>query len=135
MSEKKLTPRQEEFCHQYIVDLNGTQAAIRAGYAQGSAEVTASQLLRIPKVRQVIDELKAERQQRTQITADWVLEKIKATVERCEMEGEHNPLLKGCELLGRHLKMFTDKLEVEGEISISEGLRKARERARKGSQD
>jgi phage terminase small subunit len=40
-----LTPKQEAFCREYLIDFNGTQAAIRAGYAEGSAKVQASRLL------------------------------------------------------------------------------------------
>lgn len=58
-----------------------------------------------------------ERAKRTEITADYVLEGIRDTVERCRAEGEaFNPAqaLKGFELLGKHLKLFTDKLEHTG---------------------
>ena len=58
---------------EYLVDLNGTQAAIRAGYAPASADVQASQTLRIPKVAAAVETALAERQQRCAITADRVL--------------------------------------------------------------
>ena len=76
-ASKPLTPKQAEFVRQYLVDLNGTQAAIRAGYAAGSAEVTASNLLRNPKIASLVQTAMAERGERTKTTADDVLLEIK----------------------------------------------------------
>jgi phage terminase small subunit len=55
------TEKQQAFIEEYMVDFNGTQAAIRAGYSKRGASVTASQLLAIPKVREAIEQRKAER--------------------------------------------------------------------------
>lgn len=59
--EPTLTAKREAFCHEYIRDLNGTQAAIRAGYAPESAYSEANRLLRIVEIRNRISELKKER--------------------------------------------------------------------------
>lgn len=74
----KLTPKQRRFAEEYIVDLNASAAYRRAGYkARGNAaEANASRLLRNAKVASVISELKRERSERTQITADRVLEEL-----------------------------------------------------------
>jgi len=71
-----LTPKQARFVDEYLVDLNGKQAAIRAGYASGSAEVTASKLLRNAKVKALVQVELEERQERTMITQDRVLEEL-----------------------------------------------------------
>jgi phage terminase small subunit len=68
-----LTPQIETFCQEYVVDLNGTQAAIRAGYSERSANEQASALLAKPNVRLRVEELRKERASRTNITADRVL--------------------------------------------------------------
>jgi phage terminase small subunit len=68
-----LRPKYARFVQEYLVDLNGTQAAIRAGYAAANADVQASQLLRIPKVAAALAEALAERQRRCDLTADRVL--------------------------------------------------------------
>lgn len=52
----KLNPRQQRFCQEYVVDLNGTQAAIRAGYSPKSAKVTASRLLAKANIQQFLSE-------------------------------------------------------------------------------
>lgn len=68
----------KKFCEEYIIDNNGTQAAIRAGYASGpSAEVQACRHLQRPDVKEYITHLKAEQSKRTSITADKVLEQYR----------------------------------------------------------
>lgn len=71
-----INARHRRFAEEYLVDLNATQAAIRAGYAPKSAEVTGSRLLSNPKVRDLIDQLQAERSERTNIKADDVLREL-----------------------------------------------------------
>lgn len=72
----KLTAQQIQFAHEYMIDLNGKQAAIRAGYTPKSADVQASYLLTIPKVRRLVNELKKQRISTTKITAERVLKEI-----------------------------------------------------------
>jgi phage terminase small subunit len=73
---KPLTTKQDAFCQEYLKDLNGTRAAIRAGYSKKGAHVQAAQLLSNPNVSTRLQELKAQRSQRTQIDADWVLRRL-----------------------------------------------------------
>lgn len=71
-----LTARQSRFVDEYLIDLNAKQAAIRAGYAERSAEVTASRLLSNAKVAAAIQERMSERSERTKIDADYVLRRL-----------------------------------------------------------
>lgn len=110
-----MTPKQKAFVQEYLIDLNATQAAIRAGYSKRTAHVIGHENLRKPDIAAAIEGAINERTKRTEITADYVLEGIKDTIERCRAEGEaFNPTqaLKGFELLGKHLKLFTDKAEI-----------------------
>lgn len=152
--QAELTPKQKRFVEEYLVDLNATQACIRAGYSEATAKQIGSENLSKPVLQHAIQELMAVRSKRTSITADYVLSKIHETVERCsqaepvlefnhetkameetgEYKFEHAGVLKGCELLGKHLKLFTEKLEIEGMLSIADELRKRRERAAAGRQ-
>lgn len=71
-----LSHRHQRFVDEYIVDLNGTEAAIRAGYSAKSARAQASQLLALPDVQAAVTEAQASRRERTKIDADWVLRRL-----------------------------------------------------------
>ncbi|WP_164738157.1 terminase small subunit [Frigidibacter oleivorans] len=71
-----MTDRQKAFCREYLLDLNQTAAAIRAGYAPESAAVTASKLMRDPRVLAQIEAGKASRAERTEIDADRVIAEL-----------------------------------------------------------
>jgi phage terminase small subunit len=68
-----ITPRQERFCEEYVVDLNGTQAAIRAGYAASTANEQASRMLANHNIRDYIEELQTGRRKVREIRADRIL--------------------------------------------------------------
>jgi phage terminase small subunit len=68
-----LTAKQARFAQEYIIDLNATQAAVRAGYSKKTAEVQANQLMKQPLVQAAISEAINARSNRTQIDADRVL--------------------------------------------------------------
>lgn len=74
--ERGLTPKQQAFVDEYLIDYNGKQAAIRAGYNPKSAEVTACDFLRKGKVAEAVAYKRAERGRRTGITADRVLQEL-----------------------------------------------------------
>lgn len=131
-----LTAKQSVFVDEYLVDLNATQAAIRAGYSAKTAASQGERLLRNAYLQTELTARINARQQRTEITQDYVLTTIRDTVERCRQaepvmerghDGEMVPtgeyrfdaanVLKGAELLGRHLGMWNDKLKLEHDLS------------------
>lgn len=71
-----LTPKQEAFVNEYLIDLNATQAAIRAGYSARTANEQGARLLTNVSVRSAVVAAKAERAERTKINADWVLQSL-----------------------------------------------------------
>jgi len=71
-----LTPKQERFVSEYLVDLNATQAAIRAGYSERTANEQGARLLAKASVAAAIAEAKAARSERTKIDADWLLRRL-----------------------------------------------------------
>ncbi len=83
-----LTARQERFVDEYLVDLNGTQAAIRAGYSVKAAHVEGSRLLTNAKVAAAIAVAKEARTEETKIDAEYVLRKLHQIIERCLQEVE-----------------------------------------------
>lgn len=90
-----LTPKQARFVDEYVVDLNGTQAAIRAGYAEKSASVEAARLLANAKVGEAVGAALKARSERTQINADWVLKRLveEAEADVADLYGEDGNLL------------------------------------------
>lgn len=77
----KLTPKQERFCEEYLVDLNATQAYKRAGYnvkTDATAAQSANRMLRNVKVQERISELRTQQSKRTEITADRVIAELAA---------------------------------------------------------
>lgn len=92
MSE--LTPKQEAFCREYLIDLNGKQAAIRAGYSPKTAEVQASRLLSNAKVQAYSKTLMEARAEKTGIDAEWVLTRLAqdATADVADLYDENGNL-------------------------------------------
>lgn len=181
----KLNKRQNLFVAEYLIDLNATQAAIRAGYSEKTAEQMGYQLLQKTSVQEAIQEAMKFREQRTQITQDRVLAELakiafadgtdfarlttgtvkkkiwnedtedydetdvdeqfvqfvdtdnlppekKAAISgiketRHGIEVQSYDKLRALELIGKHLGMYKDKIEVTGEIKANpfEGLSEA----------
>lgn len=136
---KPLTPKQQRFVDEYLVDLNATAAARRAGYSTKTADRIGPELLGKTSVAAAIAAGQAKRSQRTGITQDYVLSTIVDTVERCrqaapvlDRKGEQiwvetpdgqilpayafdaKAVLRGCELLGKHIGIFTEKVSLTG---------------------
>lgn len=77
-NKDKLTAKQAIFCHQYLIDLNGKQAAIRAGYSEKTAEFQASRLLSSVKLQKLITELQTKSREHCDITKEEVLRELSA---------------------------------------------------------
>ena len=94
MGEKGLTPKQERFVAEYLIDLNATQAAIRAGYSARTADKVGSQLLGKTRVGEAISHGKKARIERIEIDADWVLKRLArdATADLADLYDEHGSL-------------------------------------------
>lgn len=119
----RLTDKQQRFVAEYLIDLNATQAAIRAGYSAKNADKIGSQLLGKTRVSEAIQAEKTARSERTEITQDYVINKLKAIADQEASDGTDSELkyssqLKALELLGRHLGMFTDRMKVEGNVPV-----------------
>ena len=140
--ERKLTLKQELFCREYIVDLNGRQAAIRAGYSEKTAQEQASRLLSLVKVQGRISELLEARGKRIDSNADDVLKHLMRSLEYAgaEVETEHGKGLanyaaynKAIELAMRHHGMLVDRKEITGKnggaIELSDTERAAKIKA------
>jgi phage terminase small subunit len=99
----KLTAKQKKFCDEYLIDLNATQAAIRAGYSEKTAYAIGVENLRKPQIVDEIERNQSEIRNRNAITVDFVVNGIKAIAE----SGEHeNNRLKAFDLLAKHVGAY-----------------------------
>ena len=126
-----MTEKQQRFVEEYLVDLNATQAAIRAGYSEKTAYSIGHENLTKPDVLAAVVKARAKQQERTQVDADWVVERLIQNYERAmQLEPVHDrkgeptgelqwagPVAnRALELLGKHLAMFTDRVELDGDL-------------------
>lgn len=133
----KLTDKQKRFVEEYLVDLNATQAAIRAGYSEQTAYSIGQRLLKKVEVQEAIQQAQNKRSERTQITQDEVIRRLienvdismgkKATVITIPSKSENGEVVgndvaqfvyepsaanKALELLGKHLGIFKDGVDI-----------------------
>ena len=159
----RLTAKQKRFIDEYLVDLNATQAAIRAGYSKKTAAFIGAENLKKPQIQAEVQRRMAKRQERTEVTQDRIVKELArlafanaadfVTVRERKIETadgsvvvdsavvkhtseltvdqqaaiagikqgangvEHK--LKALELLGRHMGMFTDKLDVQTAVTAN----------------
>lgn len=164
-----LTKKQQRFVNEYLIDLNATQAAIRAGYSTNAAEAIGFENLRKPKIAEEINKRMKDREARTEITQDMVVRELAAiafsngadyskivtrqgvddtgkAVEYPDVEFKNTDELtaeqkkaiagikqtkfgisvetcdkvKALELIGKHLGMFKDKIEMSGTLKTEQ---------------
>ena len=82
MKNKDLVPRQKMFCAEYLIDKNGTQAAIRAGYSKSTAAEQSSRLLRNVKIKEEIESGLANHAKICAVTRESILEDYRADQKR-----------------------------------------------------
>lgn len=127
-----LTDKQKAFVSEYLKDFNGTQAAIRAGYARNSANEQAARMLAKDSVSKIVAETLRKKANEAELSVEWVLKHLKMVAERSlqvipvlekvggeivntgEFKFDSAGANKSLELIGKHLKMFTEKHELTG---------------------
>lgn len=157
--KKALTPKQAAFVREYLIDLNATQAARRAGYSERAAEVQGCRLLSNAKVQTAIQQALKSREKRTEITQDRVLRELAklafsdmrsfarwngdsitlndsevlsddeaaCVAELSQTTTEHGGSIRfklhdkraALELLGKHLGIFVDRIDLTGNLEIT----------------
>lgn len=109
----KLTAKMQNFVDEYFVDFNGSAAVKRAGYKSTNPNKLAGKLLNHPLVMEAVAAKKKERQEKTELSAEYVIQKLIAIAERNE-EGNPTAALRSLELLGKHLGLYRDRQEISG---------------------
>lgn len=86
MSKNGLTDKQKRFVDEYLIDLNATQAAIRAGYSEKTAGAVGFENLKKPEIQEAIAKAQLERSERTKITKDLVVKELYKTYKICAVQ-------------------------------------------------
>jgi len=113
-----LTPKQQRFVDEYLIDLNATQAAIRAGYSEKTAKVIAAQNLSKLNVQEAIEEAKKQVSKRTELTVDMVVNGLLKEAQDYAEGSTQSARVSAWAHLGKHLGMFKDKVEHSGKLEI-----------------
>jgi len=144
---KNLTAKQKLFCKNYLIDLNATQAAIRAGYSKKTAHVIGPENLEKPILREYIQLQLKNKEKKVDISAEWVLENLKELCERCmqktavlDAQGKKTGVWrfdsrganKSLELLGRYLSLFSENINHKFDFTFA-GMMKALSEENNGS--
>jgi hypothetical protein len=110
----RLTVRQRRFVEEYLVDFNGAAAVSRAGYGTKSPKRLAYEMLQHPGILAAIDQVTLSRAAESTLKPEYVMNKIRKTIEKAEEDGNHNAVLRGCEIMARALGMFVERREISG---------------------
>lgn len=135
----KLTEKQKIFCDEYIISLNATQAAIKAGYAEKTAYAIGAENLRKPKIQSYISERMEQKESSLIATQDEVLQYLTSVlrgesqttdtvlvgmgngyqeVQEVEKKPSEKDRLKAAELLGKRYGLYTDKISADVDMSL-----------------
>jgi hypothetical protein len=110
-----MTPKQRRFVDEYLLDLNATQAAIRAGYSARTAEQQGPRLLGNVEIAEAIQAAQQARSERVQITADDVLRGLHREATLTGDGASHAARISAWGLIGKHLGMFVERRQQLGE--------------------
>lgn len=135
----KLTEKQKIFCDEYIISLNATQAAIKAGYAEKTAYAIGAENLKKPKIQSYISERMKQKESSLIATQDEVLQYLTSVlrgesqttdillvgmgdgyqeVQEVEKKPSEKDRLKAAELLGKRYGLYTDKISADVDMSL-----------------
>lgn len=148
--DRQLNDKEQVFVGEYLITLDPDSAAIKAGYSKTMARTKAYQWVSNsknnpkPYIRAAIQKAIEKRAIKTGLTAEWVLEKLEEVAERCmtaepimvwengekvesgEFKFDSSGANKALGLIGKHLKMFTDKIEVKGTLTLEDLITQSR---------
>ena len=109
-----LTPKQQRFVEEYLIDLNATQSAIRAGYSEKTAQEIGSENLSKPMVAKAIAEAQEKLSNKAQVTVEMVVQGLLNEAKDLSEGSTQSARVSAWAHLGKHLGMFKDKIEHTG---------------------
>ena len=112
-----LNAKQRAFTVEYMKDKNATQAAIRAGYSEKTARSIGNELLAKPDIQKAIEDMEKAAQIKAGITVEKIVERINKIAE--DPNTAPRDRLKADELLGKYLGMFTERVEMKGQLDTT----------------
>lgn len=135
MMATRMTAKQKRFCDEYLIDLNATQAAIRAGYSKKAARQVGNENMSKPYIKNYIEERMQEKEDSLIAKQDEVLKYLTSVMrgeskssvlamagdgvqEVIQKPPDERERTKAAELLGKRYRLFTAKVEVEGAVPI-----------------
>ena len=129
-----LTLKQSRFVREFLVDLNATQAAIRAGYSEKTARQAGSRLLTNADIQAEVQRLARERQQNVELTAEKVLEVLMriAFAPIAQEDIKPSDALRALELLAKHLNLLTERAHVASDSDFIAMVQQVREKLAAG---
>ena len=110
-----MTPRQQRFIDEYLLDLNATQAAVRAGYSPRTANEQSARLLANASIAAAVQSAQQSRSDRVQITQDDVLRGLRREATLTGEGSSHAAGVSAWGLIGKHLGMFVERRQQLGE--------------------
>ena len=135
----KMTAKQQRFCDEYLIDLNATQSAIRAGYSEKTAQVISAENMTKPAIKEYIANRMAEKESELIEDQDEVLKYLTSVLRgetlsevvvventgdfssrarRVEKAPDEKERLKAAELLGKCYGLYKDKVDLDGAIPV-----------------
>ena len=112
----RLTDKQRKFCDEYLIDLNATQAAIRAGYTEKYANTNASKLLQNTTITEYIKQLTEDAQTARIMTA----RERQATLSDIakDKQNELSDRIRAIDTLNKMTGEYTQKVSIDGDVGV-----------------
>lgn len=120
-----LTPKQQRFVEEYLIDLNATQAYIRAGFSEKLANTNAAKLLQNTTIAKAIEDARKEVSEKALITTEMVVKGLLKEAQDYAEGSTQSARVSAWAHLGKHLGMFKDKIEHDVSDPLKELLSRA----------
>ena len=119
-----MTPKQQQFILEYLIDRNATQAAIRAGYSKNSAkQIGAENLTKHVILTEIIKAIE-ERSEKTKVDAEWILTELQSVYDEARADHDKPSALRALDLAGKHVDVqaYKDKVDIVHRMTHEEAL-------------